>query len=361
MPLTGARGSRRPVFHALTVASVEPLCPDAVAVTFDVPEHLRADYAFAAGQSLVLRRLVGGREERRSYSISAAEGHPLRIGVREIPGGVFSAWLVHEVAAGSVVEVQTPTGRFGAGAGGGRHLGIAAGSGITPVLSLAGTVLARDPTARFTLVTLNRSGSSTMFADELGDLKNRYLSRLHHLQVLTRESREAGLPSGHLDAERLRQMLGELVPLDGLDAAWLCGPFGLVQDARRVLTELGVPPERVHSELFHVEEEPPARPTRTAAGAPAGTSQVTVVLDGVSATVAVPRDSPVLDSARALRADLPFSCRSGVCGTCRARVTEGEVAMRRNHALEPPDLERGFVLTCQSLPVTDRVTVDYDA
>jgi ring-1,2-phenylacetyl-CoA epoxidase subunit PaaE len=357
----------RATFHTLTVASVERLTDDSAAITFDVPERLRAAYDFAAGQSLTLRRVVpatgsGGqvREERRSYSICAAVGALPRIGVREIPDGLFSSWLVHDVRPGDALEVQTPTGSFQAEPdGGGRHLCIAAGSGITPVLSIAASVLAH-PDAQVTLLYGNRTTGSVMFAEELADLKNRYGGRFDLVHVLSREPRDVELFSGRLEAARLRRLLTALVPVTDLDHVWLCGPFGLVADARAVLDELGVDPARVHFELFYVDEPPPEL-HRADAVVDGVTSDVTVVLDGRTTTTPMLRGQSVLDGAAATRHDLPFACRGGVCGTCRAKVTGGEVRMRRNYALEDAEVAAGFVLTCQSHPLTERVTVDFDA
>ena len=357
--MTATRSSTRGAFHTLTVAGVEQLCDDAVAVTFEVPEELRAAYDFEAGQSLTLRRVIDGEDHRRDYSICAAVGERPRVGVRLIPGGRFSEWLVHDVRRGDEVEVQTPRGSFRAQPDGGRHLLVAAGSGITPMISIAATVL-RHPDSRVTLLYGNRTTGSVMFAEELADLKNRYGPRLDLVHVLSREPRDVELFSGRLDADRLRRLLTTLVPLEGVDHVWLCGPFGLVGDAREVLDELGVPKEKVHVELFHVDEPPPevVRPDAVVEGE---VSQVTVVLDGRSTTSAMSTGQSVLDSAAATRTDLPFACKGGVCGTCRARVTSGEVDMRRNYALDDDEVECGFVLTCQSRPVGEEVTVDFDA
>ncbi len=352
--------SPRTAFHTLRVADVDRLTDDAVAVTLAVPAPLRETFAFAPGQHLTLRRRVEGREERRSYSICAPAGAAPRIGVREIPDGLFSSWLVHRVRPGDVVEAQAPRGSFRADpAGGGRHLCLAAGSGITPVLSIAASVLAHGD-AEVSLVFGNRTTGSVMFAEELGDLKNRHPSRLQLLHVLSREPRDAEVSSGRLDADRVRLLLTSVVPAERFDHVWLCGPHGMVEDARSVLHELGVPVERVHAELFHVDGPPPEleRPDAAVGGA---TTEATVLLDGVAATHRLPRDRTVLDGAQAFRADLPFACRGGVCGTCRAMVRSGEVEMRRNHALEPAEVAAGFVLTCQSFPVGDELTVDYDA
>ena len=356
------RASRRtsPVFHTLTVAAVDRLTDDAAAISFDVPPELAEAYAFEAGQSLTLRRMIDGQEHRRTYSICAPVGRRPRIGVREIPDGLFSRWLVHDVQPGDEVEVQTPSGSFRADpAAGGRHLLVAAGSGITPMLSIASSVLA-NPDAEVILFYGNRTSGSVMFTEELGDLKNQHGPRFQVVHVLSREPRDVELFSGRLDADRLRRLIGTFVPLGSTDHVWLCGPFEMTTAARAMLTELGVPPERVHVELFYVDEPPPEVRRADPLAGP-DTSAVTVVLDGLSATAPMPRDRTILDAAQSSRSDLPFACKGGVCGTCRAMVTCGEVDMRRNYALEEAEVEAGFVLTCQSYPVSDEVTVDFDA
>jgi ring-1,2-phenylacetyl-CoA epoxidase subunit PaaE len=354
------RSARTAAFHTLTVAAVERLCDDAAAVTFDVPPELAEAYAFRPGQSLTLRRTVGGREERRSYSICAPVGARPRIGVREIPDGLFSRWLVREVRPGDEVEVQVPTGTFTADPEtGGRHLCIAAGSGITPMLSIAASLLTHGD-GEVALLYGNRTSRSVMFAEELGDLKNAFGPRLQLVHVLSREPRDAELFSGRLDADRIRRILDVLLPAEQFDHVWLCGPFAMIEDARTVLGELGVDPARIHFELFYVDAPPPEL-RRVDPAYDGATTDVTVVLDGLSATAALPQDQTILDAAQASRSDLPFACKGGVCGTCRAKVTDGEVDMRRNYALEPGEVEAGFVLTCQSYPVGDHVTVDFDA
>ena len=352
---------RRPQFHPLTVAKVEELTDDAVAVTFDVPEELAGDYAFRPGQALTLRRVVGDRDERRSYSICAPMGAAPRVGVREVPGGLFSSWLVHEVRPGDTIEVLPPSGTFTADLSvPGDHVFVVAGSGITPALSLAATVLG-DGVSTVTVFYGNRRTNTVMFADELADLKDRWGTRLQLVHVLSREPRDAELTSGRLDADRLRALVGALVDAEHVDHWWLCGPHGMVTDARAVLAELGVPAAKVHQELFYVDDVPPepVRGDEETVEGPA--SEVTVVLDGRTTPLSLPRDVPILDSAQRVRGDLPFACKGGVCGTCRARVTDGEVTMRRNYALEAGELAAGYVLTCQSLPAADRVTVDFDA
>jgi ring-1,2-phenylacetyl-CoA epoxidase subunit PaaE len=348
-------------FHRVPVADVAPLCDDAVAVTFDIPPALAEAYAFRAGQSLTLRRLVDGRDERRSYSICAPEGAAPRIGVREVPDGLFSTWLVHEVRPGDEVEVGTPTGAFTPDlAESTHHVLIAAGSGITPVLSIAATVL-RDPATTATLLYGNRRSDTVMFADDLADLKDRYHDRLELVHVLSREPREAELFTGRLDAAKLQALLVLFPDLAAVGHWWLCGPFGMITDALALLSGAGVPRERIHRELFYVDDVPPAPVRHEEAPVEGLTSEVTVVLDGRSTTVTVPRDVAVLDGAQRVRPDLPFACKGGVCGTCRAKLTAGEVDLRRNFALDPAELDAGFILTCQSRPRTPTVTVTYDA
>lgn len=346
-------------FHPLAVADVTRLCDDAVAVTFDVPADLADAYAFRAGQSLTLRRFVDGREERRSYSICAPEGAAPRIGVREVSDGLFSPWLVRDLRPGDEVEVAPPAGTFTPDVTtAGTHVLIAAGSGITPVLSIAASLL-RNPDTDVTLLYGNRRTDTVMFADELADLKDRHPTRLNLVHVLSREPREAEIFTGRLDAAKLTALLALVPP--HVDHWWLCGPFGMVTDARALLLDRGVAADRIHRELFYVDDVPPEPVRHADAVADGETSDVTIVLDGRSTTVALPRDMPVLDGAQRVRPDLPFACKGGVCGTCRAKVTDGKVDMRRNFALEPAELAAGFVLTCQSLPVSDTLTVDYDA
>lgn len=347
-------------FHPLRVSDVEFLCADAVAVTFDVPEHLADLFDFRPGQSLTLRRRLADGEHRRSYSICAARGERLRIGVRLVPDGLFSGWLVNTVAVGDVIEVQPPGGSFNPGPDAtGRHVLCAAGSGITPVLSIAASLL-RETDAHVSLIYGNRRSDTVMFADELADLKDRYPARFELVHVLSREPRGSELVSGRLDGAKLRGLVDTLVALTGDEDWWLCGPYGMVTEVDGVLTELGVSAEQVHRELFHVDEVPP-EPVRRTEPIPEGAcADVRLTLDGRTSTLTLPKDTPVLDAAQKSRPDLPFACKGGVCGTCRAKVTSGAVAMRRNFALEQAEVDDGFVLTCQALPDTDSVAVDYD-
>ncbi|WUH98598.1 phenylacetate-CoA oxygenase/reductase subunit PaaK [Spirillospora sp. NBC_00431] len=349
-----------PGFHTLRVADVEPLCDDAVAVTFDVPPPLAGEYTFRPGQFLTLRRTIDGLEERRSYSICAPSGAAPRIGVREIPDGLFSSWLVHDVRPGDTIEVLPPSGNFTlTTTKTAHHVLIAAGSGITPVLSIAATALT-DPNTQVTVLYGNRRSTTVMFADELADLKDAHPDRFELVHVLSQEPREAELFSGRLDADRLRVLLPRLVPVTEIDHWWLCGPFAMVKDARRVLEAFDVPRDRVHQELFYVDEIPP-EPNRKKPAPTGPASEVTVILDGRSTTLSQTRDATVLEAAQRIRPDLPFACKGGVCGTCRAKLTEGQVEMRRNYALDQSELDAGYILTCQSLPTTPTLSVDYDA
>lgn len=352
--------SRTAPFRTLVVHDVEQLTDDSVAVTFAVPDELADEFAFAAGQALTLRRVVDGVEHRRTYSISSPVGGRPRIGVREIPDGLFSSWLVHEVCPGDTVEVQRPSGSFRADPENpARHLCIAVGSGITPMLSIASSVVTH-PESTVTMLYGNRATNTVMFAEELADLKNAHHQRFDLIHVLSREPRDVELFSGRLEGDRLRTILRELVPLESIDHVWLCGPIDMLEETRSVLAEFGVVKDRVHYELFYVDAPPPQ--LRHAEAIVEGeTSSMTVVLDGRSTTTVVPKTVTVLDSAQQKRPDMPFACKGGVCGTCRAKVTQGEVEMVRNYALEDAEVEQGFVVTCQSFPISDDVTVDYDA
>jgi ring-1,2-phenylacetyl-CoA epoxidase subunit PaaE len=344
------------------VAAVQPLCGDAAAVSFTIPDELAEEFDFAPGQSLTLRREIDGRDERRSYSICSPAGSVPRIGVRVVPGGLFSEWLVKGVRPGETVEVMAPTGAFTPDlTTPGDHVLIAAGSGITPMLSIAESVLAADDRSTVTLFYGNRRTDTVMFADELADLKDLYPTRFQLAHVLSREPREAELLSGRLDAGRLSALIGSLVDVTAADHWWLCGPHGMVRDAQQVLTGLGVPADRVHQELFYADDEPVREVRHDEAAVEGPVSEVTITLDGRSTTSALSRDRSILDGAQRTRPDLPFACKGGVCGTCRDLVTDGMADLRRYFALEKREVDAGYVLTCQSYPVSETLTVDFDS
>lgn len=360
---------RRARFYPLPVLAVDRLtADDAVAVSFAVPDELRDTFAFRAGQHVTLRR-PGEDDVRRSYSICSmprelTDSGVFRIGVRLVPGGAFSTYLHEEIGPGDVMEVMPPLGRFTTDFDPGRarhYAGIVAGSGITPVLSLVATALSTEPESRVTLVYGNRTASSAMFVEELADLKDRYPQRLHLAHVLSRERQESELCSGRLDVERLGRIFDVLVDPSEVDEWFLCGPQGMVEAAQGVLAERGVA-GRVHVELFFAEGEDADRRTAVRVAEPDLTdaAEVTIILDGRASSFRMGRDERVLDAARRVRSEVPFSCTGGVCGTCRAKLVSGEVKMARNYALEPDEVAAGYVLTCQSSPVTDSLTVDYD-
>jgi ring-1,2-phenylacetyl-CoA epoxidase subunit PaaE len=381
------------VFHKLEVSRVEPLTEQACSVEFTVPVELRATYSFQPGQHLTLRRLTsdqtGSNEDRRTYSICStpaelAERGQLRIGVKRITNGLFSGWLTGSIVeralapdaladqpvdtlepagllAGELVEVMTPAGRFGTETGpdfDGRQLGcLAAGSGITPMLSIIATVLADEPASQVSLVYGNRSSAEVMFLEELADLKNRYPDRFTLLHVLSGEPQLSELLTGRIDATKIATLLAG--PASQIDQWYLCGPFGMVSAARDALTAAGIAENRTHAELFFVGEAP-IEQEPASSHQPEERSQVTVTLSGRTSTVPVGYSgASILDAVLASRPDAPYACKGGVCGTCRARLTSGEVRMSRNYALEPDELAAGLVLACQSHPVTATVSLEF--
>ncbi|MER6383797.1 2Fe-2S iron-sulfur cluster-binding protein [Streptomyces sp. NPDC001118] len=350
-------------FHPLPVATVDRITDDSVALTFTVPPELREEYRHAPGQHLALRRQVDGAEIRRTYSICSPAPDPagagpdtLRVGVRLVEGGAFSAYALKEINVGDVLEVMTPAGRFILEPAPGLYAAVVGGSGITPVLSIVSTLLAREPAARFCLIRSDRTAASTMFLEEVADLKDRYPERFQLVTVLSREEQQAGLPSGRLDRERLSGLLPALLPVDRVAGWFLCGPYGLVGGAEQALRELGVDRSRIHQEIFHVDAGAPSSAT---AGTPAH-STVTARLDGRGGTWPVQEGESLLETVLRNRPDAPYACKGGVCGTCRAFLVSGEVRMDRNFALETEETEAGYVLACQSHPLTEQVELDFD-
>lgn len=341
-------------FHALTVREKRADTDDAMVVAFDVPAALADTFRFEPGQYLTLRH----GELRRSYSICAAADEGLRVGVRAVPGGAFSTWVHRELQPGDSIDVMPPQGRFGAAlARRPRHaLFVAGGSGITPILSLLRTHLGRG--GRGTLLYGNRSAASTMFKEEIEDLKNRHLTRLAVHAVFSREGVDSPLNGGRLDAAKLATFLR----LAGaVDEVFVCGPFAMNDEIETALQAAGIAPAHIHVERFGVPPSAADATLHAAREGDATTARITIVRDGLRREVAFqPSDESILAAASRAGLDVPYSCRSGVCATCRARLVEGQVRMDRNFALEPADLAAGFVLTCQAHPLTERVVVDFD-
>jgi ring-1,2-phenylacetyl-CoA epoxidase subunit PaaE len=356
---------RHSVFHTLRVSEVERLTDDAIAIGFDVPPELAADYAHSHGQHLTVRTAAAGDTVRRNYSICApADSGRLRIGVKRLPGGAFSEYAFERLDVGDEIEVMTPSGRFFTPldpAQAKHYALIAAGSGITPIISIAATALQVEPGSRVTLLFANRTTKSVMFLEDLEDLKDRYPDRFHLIHLLSQESMDVELFSGRLDGARLERIIDTLLPVDQVDEWFLCGPYAMVTELHDVLEKRGADPAHLHTELFHVDTAP--RPvTRPVATDDPNAAEVAFALDGRRSTVRVAPDGPpIIEAALTVRSDAPYACKGGVCGTCRAKLVEGTVRMDTNYALEPDEVERGYVLTCQSHPTSPRVVLDYDA
>ncbi|MEJ7687895.1 MAG: 1,2-phenylacetyl-CoA epoxidase subunit PaaE [Variovorax sp.] len=358
-------------FHPLRVRRIEPDTTEAVIVAFDVPDQLREVFGFTQGQYLTLRKDIDGQDLRRSYSICAgvADGE-LRVGVRKVKDGVFSNWINSALRPGDTLQVMAPQGRFFVPIepeARHHHLGIAGGSGITPILSIMKTVLAREPKSRFTLIYGNRQLRSTMFKEEIEDLKNRYMTRLVLQHVFSDEHTDVPLNMGVMNREKIGEFLHGVVPASQIDHAYICGPFQMNDEAEAALLAARVPEERIHIERFGVAQR--------AAGAQAAVdavvhealpgdaeqARITIVRDGLSREISFTRGQPsILDAASSAGLEVPYSCTSGVCGTCRAKLLEGEVRMERNFALDKNEVANGFILTCQAHPLTERVVLTFD-
>lgn len=354
-------------FHPLKVASVARNTRDAVVVTFDLPEDLRDVFHFRPGQYLTLRTQLDGEEVRRSYSIcSAPEDGTLRVAIKQVEEGVFSSWANQRLQPGQTLEAMAPAGNFTVDfdAGNARHyVAFAVGSGITPVLSLAKTALSAEPESRFTLFFGNRASSSVLFREEIEDLKNRYMERFSLVYIMSRETQDIELFNGRLDGAKVEQLLDTWLAGSDVDYVFVCGPQTMTESVVERLAARGLDKSRVKFELFGAPKGP--RSLRTGVEAPQapgkGQCEVTVIQDGYqrSFTIAKNHDN-VLDAALAQGVELPYSCKGGVCSTCRCKVVEGEVDMDANFALEDYEVARGFVLSCQSYPVSDRLVLDFD-
>ncbi|WGS18619.1 MULTISPECIES: 1,2-phenylacetyl-CoA epoxidase subunit PaaE [unclassified Bradyrhizobium] len=353
-----------PRFHRLAVHDLRREAPDAVSLTFTIPKELEHDYGFMPGQYLTLRTTMDGEEIRRSYSIcSGPDDGELRIAVKKVDGGAFSSWAADELKAGDVLDVMTPTGRFGIAHAPEQariYAGFAAGSGITPILSIIKGVLACEPESRFFLFYGNRSTEGMLFREALEELKDRFMQRLSVFHVISGEEQDIPILHGRLDGEKVRVLLRSLVPAESIDHVFICGPAGMSDTIEAACRDIGIADERVHVERFVSEFGGKPRPkTVVSVGAPPK-AVASLIIDGKRREVPVADGESILDAALRAGMDLPFACKGGMCSTCRAKLVEGDAAMDLNYSLEPWELKAGFILTCQAKPCSEKVVVDYD-
>jgi ring-1,2-phenylacetyl-CoA epoxidase subunit PaaE len=353
-----------PRFHRLAVNDLRRETADAVSMTFTIPGELADDYAFAPGQYLTLRTTMDGEEVRRSYSIcSGPDDGELRIAVKKVDGGAFSSWAADELKSGDELDVMTPTGRFGVAPvpeGSRTYVGFAAGSGITPLLSIVKGVLAREPNSRFFLFYGNRSPEGVMFREALEELKDRFLQRFSLFHVISGEEQDLPILHGRLDGEKVRVLLRSLVPAAMVDHVFVCGPTAMSDDIEATCRAIGIAEDRIHVERFVSGLGGKPRPKAVIAPSAPPKAFASLIIDGKRREVPVAEGEAILDAALRAGMDLPFACKGGMCSTCRAKLVEGKAEMDVNYSLEPWELKAGFVLTCQAKPVSDKVVVDYD-
>lgn len=353
-------------FHDLKVTDIQKTIRDAVVVTLEPVNGAADAFDFIAGQYLTFRKDFDGEELRRSYSICAGKDDGvLQVGIKRVEGGAFSGWANTELAVGDVVQAMPPMGSFHApieGAAEKRYMGFAGGSGITPVLSILKTTLAREPQCRFTLIYANRAVNTIMFREELEDLKNLYMDRLNVIHILETDSQDIDLFTGLVTQEKCAELFERWVDINSVDTAFICGPEPMMLGIAAALRDHGLEERQIKFELFASAQ--PGRAQRKANTAKPGTQKnqtnASITLDGATQSLTIPKDVSILDAALENAMDAPFACKAGVCSTCRCRVLEGEVEMLANHALEDYEVEKGYVLSCQAYPVSDRVIVDYD-
>lgn len=353
-------------FHTLTVKEVRSETPDCVSIAFDVPQNLQTEFIFEQGQNITIKKEIDGEEIRRSYSIcSAPFENELRVAVKKVDGGKFSNYANSVLKAGDQLDILPPTGRFNTRLQTTNHkqyLAFAAGSGITPVISIIKTTLLTEPASSFTLVFGNRGRHSIIFFEELEGLKNKYLNRFNFINILSREKTDAPINSGRIDLNKLTE-LNKLVDYKNTDEFFICGPEEMIFCVKEFLEASGIEQKKIHFELFTTpgQKQAAAGSRQLATGSNGPSSKITVKLDGRSFDFDLGFNAEnILDAALKQGADLPFACKGGVCCTCKAKLLEGEVEMDVNWGLEHEEVEQGFILTCQSHPVTEKVVVDFD-
>jgi ring-1,2-phenylacetyl-CoA epoxidase subunit PaaE len=354
-----------PKFHRLAIDDLRRETADAVSMTFAIPNDLAEDYAFVPGQYLTLRTMMDGEEVRRSYSIcSAPDDRELRIAVKKVDGGAFSSYVLDDLKSGDELDVMTPTGRFGTAHAPDEariHVGFAAGSGITPILSIIRGILAREPKSRFFLFYGNRTASGILFRQALEELKDRFMGRFSLFHVLSQEEQDLPILHGRLDRDKVSVLLRAMVPAAAIDHVFICGPTRMSDEIAATCEEMGVAADRVHVERFVSGFGGKPRPKSVVARAAPPKAIASLIVDGKRKDVPIAEGEAILDAALRAGMDLPYACKGGMCSTCRARIVEGETRMDVNYSLEPWELQAGFVLTCQARPLSERIVVDYDA
>lgn len=351
-------------FHPLRVTDIHKTIRDAVVVTLEPATE--TDFSFIQGQYLTFRQEIEGQEIRRSYSICSGRNEgKLQVGIKKVDGGAFSTWANSALKAGDILEAMPPMGRFFTKLDETQkkhYLCFAGGSGITPILSIIKTTLDAEPAAQMTLIYANRRINTIMFREEIEDLKNAYLGRLNILHILEDDAQDIDLFTGRLDQEKLDTLFQQWIPIDQVDTAFICGPEPMMLTISDRLKHHGLASENIKFELFASSQ--PGRVERQSKGSSDTSSeaktQARVTVEGATRSFEMFRDQSILDAALQNDLDAPFACKAGVCSTCRCQVVEGEVEMVKNHALDDYEVERGFVLSCQSYPLTDKVVVDYD-
>ena len=360
-----------PHFHLLTVKRVSPEAAESAAITFGVPAALRDAFQFEPGQFLTLRATIAGQDVRRTYSISSPRSQyhrsgELEVGIRPVENGVFSNWATAQIRVGDTLQVMPPDGRFTVKKQRAIHrVGFAAGSGITPILSIAATTLEEQPDSKFTLVYGNRRMASVMFNEALQDLKDRFADRFTMVHILSRQAQEVDLLQGRIDADKVRALVATLLPARSMDEVFVCGPEAMIVATQDALVVAGVPESRIYTERFtsgpevaaKVQADSDARAAQANKGKPI---RMTVLLDGKHHVLMLSADESVLEAALNAGLDIPYSCKGGVCSTCRCKVTQGTVAMQKNFTLDAPDVAQGFALSCQAHATSDALEVSFD-